>query len=95
MIFETDDMIFVYKPEGRASCAMTREISYWFAKQDFKHMLQEENDFLQKLNIWRPVENWKVPQFYLQRVQTEQKTHGSDSILSWLRNRHSVDFGAL
>ena len=67
-------MVFVYKPEGRASCAMTREISYWFAKQDFKHMLQEEKDFLKKLNTWRPVEKWKVTQFYLQRVQTEQKT---------------------
>ena len=32
MIFETDDMVFVYNPEGRASCGMTGKISYWFAK---------------------------------------------------------------
>ena len=68
MIFETDDMVF--EKEGRASCGMTGKISYWLAK----HILQKEKDFLQKLNTWRPVEKWKVPQFYLQRVQIEQKT---------------------
>ena len=48
VIFETDDMVFVYNPEGRAFCGMTRKM-YWFAKQDSRHMLQEEMDFLQKL----------------------------------------------
>ena len=56
MIFETDDMILVYNPERRASCGMTGNMSYWSAKQDSRHMLQEEKDFLRKLNTWRLIE---------------------------------------
>ena len=37
-------------------------------------MLQEEMDYLQKLNTWRPIEKWKVPKHHLQRVPTEEKT---------------------
>ena len=74
MIFETEDMVFVYNPEGRSSSDKTGEITYWFAKQDPKRMLQEEMDYLQKLNAWRPIEKWKVPKCHLQRVQTEEKT---------------------
>ena len=37
-------------------------------------LLQEDKDCLQKLNTRRPAEKWKVPQFRLQRVQTEEKT---------------------
>ena len=32
MIFETEDMAFVYNPEGQASCGTTGKMSYWFAK---------------------------------------------------------------
>ena len=52
MIFETDDMVFVYNPE-QASCGMTGKIPYWFVKQDSKHLLREEKNFLQRLNSWR------------------------------------------
>ena len=60
MIFETDDMVFVYNPEGQSSSDKTGKITYWFAKQDPKRLLQEEMDYLQK--------------HHLQRVQTEEKT---------------------
>ena len=50
-----------------------REITYWFAKQDPKRLLQEEMNFLQNLNTWRPTEKWKVPKYHLQLVQTEKK----------------------
>ena len=56
IIFKTDDTVFVYNPERRASCGMTGKSSYWFAKQDSQHMLQEEKDFLRKLNTWRLIE---------------------------------------
>ena len=39
MIFETDDMVFVYNPEGRSPSGNTGEFTYWFAKQDPKRML--------------------------------------------------------
>ena len=39
MIFETDDMVFVYNPEGRFPSGNTGEFTYWFAKQDPKRML--------------------------------------------------------
>ena len=61
MIFETNDMVFVYNPEGRSSSDKTGKITYWFAKQDSKRIRQEEMHFLQKLNFWRPIEKWKVP----------------------------------
>ena len=60
MICETDDMVFVYNPEERSSSDKTGKITYWFAKQDPKRLLQEEMDYLQK--------------HHLQRVQTEEKT---------------------
>ena len=53
-------MVFVYNPEGRSSSDKTGKITYWFAKQDPKRVLQEEMDYLQK--------------HHLQRVQTEEKT---------------------
>ena len=74
MIFETDDMVFVYNPEGQSSSDKTGKITYWLVKQNPKHMLQEEMDYLQKLNTWRPTEKWKVPKHHLQHVQTEEKT---------------------
>ena len=51
MIFETDDMVFVYNPEGQSSSDKTGKITYWFAKQDPKRLLQEEMDYLQKQHL--------------------------------------------
>ena len=96
--FETNDMVFVYNPEGRSSSDKTGKITYWFAKKDPKRMLQEEIAFLRKLNTQRLIENWKVPKYHLQRVQTEQKDliGALDSILSWLREkRQPLSSGAL
>ena len=41
IIFETDDMLFAYNPEGRSFSGKTGKISNWFSKQDSERMLQE------------------------------------------------------